>query len=297
MKILISGASGLIGSALREFWAKAGHETVCLVRSRPIEGEIHWDPAAQRLDPAPLEGFDAVVHLAGESIATGRWTAAKMARIRDSRVGGTRLLSRTLAGLGKPPKVFASASAVGFYGDRGEEAVDEDSPPGAGFMADVCRQWEAAAQPAAEAGIRAVQLRFGLVLAPGGGALGKMLPAFKLGLGGRLGNGRQYMSWITLDDVVAAVDHVLTTAAIAGPVNLVAPRPATNRDFTAALGRVLRRPTWLPVPAWALRMLLGPMADELLLGGAKVLPQRLLDSGYEFRDPDLAAALGQVLKR
>jgi hypothetical protein len=212
-------------------------------------------------------------------------------------VCGTRFLSRTLAGLGNPPKVFASASAVGFYGHRGEEAVDEDSPPGSGFMADVCRQWEAAAQPAAEAGIRAVQLRFGLVLASGGGVLGTMLPLFKLGLGGRIGNGRQYMSWITLDEVVAAVDHVLKTDAIAGPVNLVAPQPVVNRDFTAALGRVLRRPTWLTVPAWALRMLLGPMADELLLGGAKVLPQRLLGSGYEFRDPDLAAALRQMLKQ
>ena len=297
MNILISGASGLIGSAMVKSLSEAGHAVRRLVRREAGPAEVRWDPAAGRLDAADLEGLDAVVHLAGENIAAGRWSRRRRARIRDSRTVGTRLLSRTLAGLADPPGVFISASAVGFYGDRGDQQLDERSPPGSGFLAEVCRQWEAATDPAAGAGIRAVQLRTGMVLASHGGALAKMLPIFRLGLGGRLGGGRQYVSWITLDDVAGAVGHVLLDETLRGPVNLVAPQPVTNRRFTAALGRVLKRPTWLPAPALALRIVLGQMAEELLLAGARVMPKRLLDAGYQFRHPELEAALRHVLDR
>jgi hypothetical protein len=297
MKILITGSSGLIGSAAVKSLTAAGNAVTRLVRHQPPPGEaaIPWEPAAGRLDPARLEGFDAVVHLAGESIARGRWTAKKMARIRSSRIQGTRLLSETLARLSDKPKVLACASAVGYYGDRGAEEVDETSPPGSGFLAAVCREWEAATQPAADAGIRVVQARLGVVLAAEGGALAKMLPAFRLGLGGRLGSGRQYMSWITLDDVLGAIAHVLATDALRGPVNLVAPQPVTNAEFARALARTLRRPALLPVPAFVLRAALGQMAVELLLSGARVVPRRLLDSGYRFCDPQLHAALRHLL--
>ncbi len=297
MNILISGASGLIGSALVKSLSEAGHAVRRLVRRAAGPAEVRWDPAAGRLDAADLEGLDAVVHLAGENIAAGRWTRRRKARIRDSRAKGTHLLSRTLAGLADPPGVFISASAVGFYGDRGDRQLDEQSPPGSGFLAEVCRRWEAATEPAAGAGIRAVQLRTGMVLASHGGALAKMLPIFRLGLGGRLGSGRQYVSWITLNDVAGAVGHVLLDETLRGPVNLVAPQPVTNRRFTAALGRVLKRPTWLPAPALALRIVLGKMAEELLLAGARVMPKRLLDAGYRFRHPELEAALRHVLGR
>lgn len=299
MKILISGASGLIGSALVKSCTQAGHEMTRLVRTepRPGQAELPWDPTAERLDPAGLEGFDAVVHLAGESIAGGRWTRRKKERIRDSRACGTRLLSRTLAQLSAPPAVFASASAIGYYGDRGDETLDEESPPGSGFLGEVCREWEAATQPAAEAGIRVVLLRTGLVLASQGSALAKMLPIFRWGLGGRLGSGRQYMSWITLDDVLGAIDHILQSNTLAGPVNLVAPQPVTNRQFTRTLGQVLHRPALLPAPAVALRAVLEEMANALLLGSARVVPRRLIDSGYEFRDPTLDAAFHRLLDR
>jgi len=296
MKILITGSSGLIGSAAVKSFTAAGHQITRLVRQQPPdEGAISWDPAAGRLDPAPCEGFDAVVHLAGENIAGGRWTAERMARIRLSRVQGTRLLSETLARLSRPPRVLASASAIGYYGDRAGEPLDETSPPGGGFLADVCRQWEAATQPAADAGIRVARIRTGLVLAAGGGVLAMMLKPFRLGLGGRLGSGRQYMSWITLDDVVGAIAHVLATETLRGPVNLVAPQPVTNAEFTRTLGRVLRRPTLLPLPAFLLRAALGKMADELLLCGARLVPRRLLDSGYQFNDLELEPALRRLL--
>jgi uncharacterized protein (TIGR01777 family) len=297
MKILISGASGLIGSALVRSFCDAGHAVTRLVRRQPGPAEVRWDPAAGRLDPAGLEGLDAVVHLAGEGIAAGRWTQHRKARIRDSRARGTRLLSQALAGLARRPEVFASASAIGYYGNRGDEPLDEESPPGSGFLAEVCREWEAATEPAAKAGIRVVQLRLGMVLASPGGALARMLPMFRVGLGGRLGDGRQYVSWITLDDVVGAIGHVLATDTLQGPVNLVAPRPVTNRQFTAALARVLRRPALLPAPAFALRILLGQMAEELLLASARVVPRRLLDAGYRFRHEELEAALRHVLGR
>ncbi len=295
MKILISGASGLIGTALVESLSEAGHEVSRLVRREPGPTEIRWDPAAGQLNPAELEGFDAVVHLAGEGIAAGRWTRRRKERIRHSRVSGTRLLSQTLAGLGHRPKVFASASAIGYYGDRGDEQLDEESSSGSGFLAEVCREWEAAARPAAEAGVRTVLLRIGMVLAAHGGALAKILPAFRLGVGGRLGNGRQYISWIALDDVAAAVGHVLSDETLQGPVNLVAPQPVTNRQFTRVLGRVLRRPTLAVAPAFALRTTLGEMAEALLLASTRVVPRRLLEAGYPFRHEELESALRDVL--
>ena len=277
--------------------AGEGHELVRLVRAepRPGEPEIGWDPAAGRLDVASLEGFDAVVHLAGESIAEGRWTKAKKARIRDSRVRGTELLARTLARVKNRPDVLVSASAIGFYGDRGDQELDEQDPRGNGFVAEVCRQWEGASRMAGEAGIRVVQLRMGLVLSPTGGALAKMLPAFRLGLGGPLAGGRQYVSWITLDDLVDVVRHVFATDRLQGPVNAVAPQPVTNRQFARALGRALRRPAWVPVPRFALRAMLGEMADELLLASIRVLPRRLLDTGFRFGDADLPGALARLL--
>jgi uncharacterized protein (TIGR01777 family) len=298
MKILISGASGLIGSALVGRLAEDGHAVARLVRSppRPDQSDIQWDPAHGKLDCSALEGFDAVVHLAGENIAQGRWTDAKKARIRDSRVQGTRLLAQTLAGSPRAPKVLVSASAIGFYGNRGDEELDEDSPGGKGFLADVCRAWESAAQPAADAGIRVVNLRFGVVLSAAGGALAKLLPVFRLGLGGPTGSGRQYMSWITLDDLVEVILHVVMTDSLDGPVNAVAPQPVTNRQFARTLGRVLRRPAFFRTPACPLRIMLGEMADELLLSSARVLPRRLLDSGFAFRDPGLEQALARLLK-
>ena len=251
MNVLVSGSSGLVGSALVAALNADGHRVKRLVRAavRDAEDEVGWDPAGGVLDPAGLEGLDAVVHLAGENIASGRWTTAKKARIRDSRVKGTELLCQTLARLDRPPKTLVSTSAVGYYGDRGDEVLTEDSPPGHGFLAEVCEAWEAATEPAAAKGIRVVRLRIGVVLSPRGGALAKMLPAFKMGLGGRIGNGRQYMSWITLDDLVGVIRFALTNNELSGPVNAVSPNPVTNLEFTKTLGRVLHRPTVLPLPA------------------------------------------------
>lgn len=297
MRVLVTGTSGLIGSALVEQMAHGGREVVRLVRREPRRGgdETRWDPAAGSIDAAGLEGCDAVVHLAGESVA-GRWTAAKKARIRESRVEGTRLLAETLAGLERPPSVLACASAAGFYGDRGDEALTEDSAPGEGFLAGVCRDWEAAAEPAAEAGIRVAHLRFGIVLSRRGGALARMLPPFCFGLGGVLGSGRQWWSWVALDDVLAAIEHVLASETLRGPVNITAPHPATNRAFTRTLGRVLRRPTFFWVPPCVARLAFGQMADEMLLASARVLPRRLLDTGFAFRHPSPEPALRAVLQ-
>jgi uncharacterized protein (TIGR01777 family) len=297
MNILVTGSSGLIGSALTGKLTAAGHDVTRLVRSSGAaeHRQIRWDPAAGELDAESLEGFDAVVHLAGESVAAGRWTAAKKERIRSSRVQGTRLLAQTLGRLSRPPRVLVSASAIGYYGHRGDDALDEESPPGSGFLAQVCREWEAAADPARGAGIRVVHPRIGLVLSASGGALAKMLPLFRLGLGGPLGSGRQYVSWITLDDLVAAICHSIATDSLSGPVNAVAPEPATNRQFARALGRALRRPARLPAPAFALRAMLGPMADELLLSSTRVIPRKLTDSGFAFDEPDLELALERLL--
>ncbi|OGP86627.1 MAG: TIGR01777 family protein [Deltaproteobacteria bacterium RBG_13_65_10] len=296
MRILVTGAGGLVGSALVPCLRTHGHGVTRLVRSRRPRGdEVRWDPIGGTIDPASLEGFDAVIHLAGESIASGRWTPEVKARIRDSRVRGTRLLCETLARLDRPPHVLLSASAIGYYGDRGDEVLREESTAGSGFLSEVCRAWEAATEAAARKGIRVAHLRFGVVLSPAGGALAKMLPPFRLGAGGRLGNGRQFMSWITINDAINAIVHVLKTDALIGPVNVVAPAPERNADFTRALGRALGRPTPLPVPALALRLLLGEMAGALLLSSARVEPARLLSTGFAFRTPYLRDALTHLL--
>jgi uncharacterized protein (TIGR01777 family) len=247
------------------------------------------------IDSAKLEGLDAVVHLAGENIAEGSWTAEKKARIRDSRVKGTRLVSKALAGLNQKPRVLVCASAIGFYGDRGAEILTEQSPAGSGFLADVCQEWEAATEPAAQAGIRVVNMRIGIVLTPRGGALQKMLLPFKFGVGGVMGDGRQYWSWVSIDDVIGAIYHAITNDALSGPVNAVAPRAATNAEFTKTLGRVLSRPTLFPMPAFLARLALGEMADALLLASTRVEPARLLNSGYSFRHADLEGALRFLL--
>ncbi|HSF33952.1 MAG TPA: TIGR01777 family oxidoreductase [Candidatus Tectomicrobia bacterium] len=298
MNVLVTGASGLVGSALVPVLGAAGHDVTRLVRSQPKPGErvAHWDPMAGTIDVSALQGVEAVVHLAGENIAE-RWTAVKKAKIRDSRVKGTQVLCEALIGLAPLPKVLVSASAIGYYGDRGAEVLTEDSAPGSSFLAEVCRAWEAATEPAQQRGIRVVRLRFGVVLSAAGGALAKMLPPFRLGLGGVLGSGRQYMSWIALDDAVAAIHHALVTDSLQGPTNAVAPQPVTNQEFTETLGKVLGRPTILPMPAFAARLIFGEMADELLLASARVQPAKLQAAGYRFRYPELEQAFRHVLGR
>jgi uncharacterized protein (TIGR01777 family) len=297
-KIIVSGSSGLIGAALgaRLQAAHAGNggsPIIPLVRKdpRPEAGEVLWNPRTGSIEPESLEGAAAAVHLAGESVAGGRWSARRRERIRASRVDGTRFLARILAGLNPLPRVLVCASAVGIYGDRGDELLHEESAPGTGFLARVCADWEQAADAAREAGIRVVHLRIGLVLSRDGGALATMLPLFRLGLGGRLGSGRQYMSWVSLDDVVEMILFCLDNDELEGPVNAVSPRPVTNREFTRTLGRVLKRPALLPAPTPALRLALGRMADELLLASTRVEPARLLAAGFPFRHVGLEDAL------
>lgn len=293
LRIAIAGASGLVGAALSDRLAKEGHAVIRLVRRTPAAdaSDIFWDPAKGQLDPAALDGVHALINLSGENIAGGRWTAARKHAIRISRVSATRLLSETLAKLARPPRVFVSASATGYYGDRGAEELTESSPPGTGFLSEVCIEWERAAQPAADAGIRVVNLRIGLVLTPRGGALAKMLTPFRLGLGGVVGAGRHYMSWIGLTDLLHVIQFALVAETLSGPVNAVAPRPVTNREFTQTLGRVLRRPTLIPAPALLVRAALGEMGQRLLLEGNRVLPARLLSTGFEFATPELDSAL------
>jgi uncharacterized protein len=300
MNVLVSGTTGLIGSALVREWERHGHRVLRLVRcgAAPAAGEVRWNPAADTPADLKLDAgarAEAIVHLAGENIAAGRWTTARRARIRESRVRGTRLLAEAAAQLAEPPRVFIGASAIGIYGDRGSELLRETSPPGDDFLAGVCREWEAATAPAEKAGIRVVHLRLGVVLDARGGALARMLPAFRWGVGGVLGSGRQWLSWIALDDVIGAIRHLLNTASVQGAVNAVAPSPVTNREFVRALGAVLRRPTALPVPAFVLRALLGEMAQALLLSSQRVEPARLVASGYRFRLPELGGALGRLL--
>ena len=298
MRVAITGSSGLVGTALVESLSAAGHEVTRVVRRPPRAASIPhilWDPAEGRIDAAGLEAHDAVVHLAGESIA-GLWTRRKRRAIRESRVHGTRLLAETLAKLDDPPTVFLSASAVGIYGDRpGDAPIDESAEPGRGFLAETGVAWEAATRPAAEAGIRVATMRFGLILAREGGLLRAMLPLFRLGLGARLGHGRQWMPWIALDDAVGSALHILADDSLAGPVNVVAPEAVTNAEFTRELARTLHRPARLRVPAFAARLVLRDQADEMLLGGARVEPRRLLDTGYVFRHPRLADALAAIL--
>jgi uncharacterized protein len=296
MRIAVTGSRGLLGSALVPELTAAGHEVVRLVRGPAGAGELPWDPS-RPLDAAALEGCDAVVHLAGENVSDGRWSAAKKRRIRESRVLGTRTLCAALAASKRPPDVLLSASAVGYYGDRGDALLDEASEPGRGFLAEVCQEWEAACAPAAARGVRVVCLRTGVVLTPKGGALRKLLTPFRLGGGGPIGSGRQWMSWIALDDVLGALRHALLTPSLRGPANLVAPGPVPNAEFARTLGRVLRRPALLPLPAFAVKAALGEMGEALLLASARAQPAQLLRSGYAFRLPDLEGALRHLLGR
>ncbi len=304
MNVLVSGSTGLIGEALVSELGRGGHRVVRLTRSSRGggDGTVRWDPAAGEIEAERLTGVDAAVHLAGESIAgenpvTGRWTPKRKARIRESRRKGTRLLAETLAGLPTPPRVMVSASAIGYYGDRGDEVLREESPPGDGFLAEVCQEWEGAADPAREVGIRVIHTRFGIVLSREAGALGTTLPIFKLGGGGRIGSGRQWWSWVTIDDVVGSIIHALTDDSVEGPVNLGSPNPLTNAEYTKILGKVLNRPTFFPLPAPAARLALGEVADALLLASQRMEPAKLKETGYEFRYPELEGALRHLLGR
>lgn len=291
LKIVVSGASGLIGRALCARLAARGDVVRRLVRDAAKGPDIRWEPTNGVLDAASLEGTDVVVHLAGEPIADGRWNAEKKRKILDSRELGTRLIAETMAGMKRRPRVLVSAAAIGIYGSRGDEVLSESSPPGNGFLADACRLWERSTEPAERAGIRVVHLRIGLVLSPTGGALKSMMPIFRLGLGGRLGSGRQWMSWITLADTIGAIEHVIECEELSGPVNIVGPAPVTNAEFARALGRALGRPAVLPAPAWALRLVIGEMADEAVLASARAMPEVLLRSGYRFETAVLEDAL------
>jgi uncharacterized protein (TIGR01777 family) len=294
-KVLVSGSSGLIGAALCPSLATSGYQITRLIRGKSSgEGQISWDPA-KPLAPELVSGFDAVVHLAGEPIV-GRWTAAKKAAIRNSRVSGTKNLAKTLAEAPQRPRVFISASAIGYYGHRGEEILREQTPVGRGFLADVCREWEFATTAAADAGIRTAQTRFGIVLSVAGGALAKMLPPFRFGIGGNMGNGRQWWSWVDLQDVAGAIAHVIQTSSLHGAVNVVSPNPVTNAEFTKSLAAVLSRPAVFPMPGFMARLALGPMADELLLASQRVEPAKLVASGYVFQQPTLRNSLQAMLR-
>lgn len=297
MQVVVTGATGLVGTRLVAELERGGAQVIRAVR-RPVKNaarELSWDPETGQIDAARLEGVDAVVHLAGENIAGRRWSEAFKREIRDSRVKGTRLIGEAIAGLRAKPQAMVCASAIGYYGDRGDEVLGESAAPGNDFLAQVCREWEAACQPARDAGVRVVNTRIGVILSPDGGALKKMLTPFKLGVGGKIGDGRQYMSWVALDDVVGAIQFVLAKPQAAGAVNLVAPRAVTNAEFTKTLGRVLSRPTIFPMPAFAARLAFGEMADALLLSSTRVLPQALTAAGYPFRQPELEPALRHLL--
>jgi uncharacterized protein (TIGR01777 family) len=289
MKIAVTGSTGLVGSALIPLLTQNGHEVIRM--TRPSQ----WDPEKGTVDIAALAGIQALVHLAGENIAAGRWTNSQKARIRDSRIKGTKVIAEGVARMQKPPEVMISASAIGYYGDRGNELLREDSGPGTGFLPEVCRQWESATDPATRKGIRVVHLRIGVVLSPKGGALAKLLLPFKMGVGGKVGSGAQYWSWISLDDVCSAIMHSIHATGLHGPVNAVSPSPVTNSEFTRTLGRALHRPAIFPLPAFAARIMLGEMADALLLASARVEPAKLLGSRFVFRHKELEAALAALL--
>lgn len=301
MSIAITGSTGLIGRSLVAMLTALGHRVRQLVRRHPGPEDIRWDPAEGPLAPGALEGIGAVIHLAGEPIAGGRWTAARRRRIEESRTRGTRFLAQAIPGMTTPPVTLVSASAIGIYGDRGDQPLTEAARLRAGpdctFVEKVGHAWEAATEPAERGGVRVARTRIGIVLSPAGGALAEMLPAFRAGVGGRLGSGRQYTSWIGIDDVIGGIYHALLTPALSGPINLTTPTPVTNAQFTAVLARVLQRPAVLPVPAHLLRLIFGELADELLLAGARVIPERLTDTGYSFRHPQLEGALRHVLGR
>jgi len=298
MKIIVSGASGLVGARLVPALKSQGHEVVRLVRDHKMTGPgvAFWDPKAGKIDPAALAGCEAAINLAGENIAAGRWNEKRKAAIRESRIDATTTIAKAFASLEPRPKVLVNASAIGYYGSRGDEWLDESSSYGSGdFLSSVCRDWEAATEPARAAGVRVVMTRFGVILSKDGGALAKMLTPFKLGLGGVIGSGRQYMSWIAIDDIVGSILHSLNPADLSGPVNVVAARPVTNTDFTKTLGRVLSRPTIFPMPAFAAKLAFGQMGEELLLGGQRVKPAKLEQTGYAFQYPELEAAIRHVL--
>ncbi|MDZ4859051.1 MAG: TIGR01777 family oxidoreductase [Candidatus Hydrogenedentes bacterium] len=295
MRIIIGGGSGLIGHALDDQLRESGHEIQHLVRKAPGGADILWDPNAGRLDVEALSGADILVHLSGEGVASGRWTAAKKQAIRDSRVKSTQLLASALTSISAPPKVWLCASAIGWYGSRGDEWLDEDSSPGTGFLADVCKEWEDSTLPARDAGIRVVNLRFGIVLAADGGAFKQMMTAFKFGVGGVIGDGKQYISWIDIRDVVQAILHALDNPFIAGPLNVCSPSPVTNHELTKTLGHVLKRPTFLSMPAGVARFALGEMADEMLLASTRVTPKRLEESGFTFAARELEPALRNAI--
>jgi uncharacterized protein (TIGR01777 family) len=295
-RILISGSHGLVGKALSKALAAEGHDIYSLVRYAPhTEKEIEWSPDRYSIAISRIEGFDAVYHLAGESIASGRWNQEKKRKIRESRTKGTKLLSDALANLSQPPKTLISASAIGYYGDRGDELLTEASLPGKDFLADVCVEWEKATEHARAKGVRVVNTRFGIILDKEGGALAKMLTPFRMGIGGRIGAGKQWMSWIALDDVIGALQFVLSNETLNSPVNFVAPNPVTNAEFTKTLGNVLSRPTLFPIPEFGVRLAFGEMADALLLSSQRVEPSSLKQSGYEFRYAKLESALRAIL--
>jgi uncharacterized protein (TIGR01777 family) len=298
VQVLVSGSTGLIGRALVPALEAAGHRVTRLVRPplKPSEDSLLWDPPARGPESDALQEFDAVVHLAGENLGR-RWTENQKTRIRASRVTGMALLAQALAAASIPPRALIAASAVGYYGDRGAELLSEESPPGAGFLAEVCRDWEAAAEPAAASGLRVVNLRFGLALARQGGALARMLPPFRIGLGGPIAGGRQYLSWIALDDLVRSILFALTQNSLRGPVNVTAPNPVTNAEFARTLAKVLRRPALFPLPALAVRLMFGEMGQELLLSSQRVEPARLVAAGFRFDFPDLEPALRHALKK
>jgi uncharacterized protein (TIGR01777 family) len=297
MKIVVSGASGLIGTQLVAKLSSSGHEVVRLVRRSPKSGEIQWNPKSGTLDAAALEGVDAVIHLSGAGIGDKRWSAGYRKEILDSRTATTALLATTMASLSRKPSVFLSGSAIGIYGARNDEQLTEVSTHGTGFLAEVCEQWEAAAKPAVDAGIRTVYLRTGIVLSPKGGALKKLLPLFKLGVGGKFGNGKQWQSWISIDDEIGAIEHLLT-ANVSGAVNLTAPNPVTNAEFTKVLASVLKRPAIVPVPTFAPKIVLGgELADALLFTGQRVIPAALNASGYMFKHTTLESAFRSLLSK
>jgi hypothetical protein len=299
LNIVMAGSSGLVGGELKKFLLSAGHKVQTLVRRQADgqRGEIHWDPEKRELDKALPEGVDAVIHLGGENIGSARWSKSRKEAIRQSRVQSTRFLAETLASLNTKPKVFIVSSAIGFYGDRGEEALTEESQPGKGFLPETCQEWESAADPARWANIRVVHVRTGIVLSLLGGALPKMLLPFRMGVGGIIGSGKQWMSWIALEDLVSIFNELLKRDDMSGPVNATAPGAVTNKEFTKVLGRVLKRPTIAPLPGFMVKLLFGEMGQALLLEGQNVKPAKLISAGFKFAYPELEQALRSLLGR